>query len=356
MRLFRLLLCCWFLPAVFASGVTAQDSGVPFRISKETTYITSPLRDHGTVNYVEALSQRQREIVTAENNSVVMFRRALGHRDLPAKTTAEYFRQLGIDALPKDGQYLMDLVDFIESLNSSEKPKRGADRYERSRPFYRQLSQAAARPWTRKEFPVIARWIDANATPLRFVVEGSKRPKSFTPMLPSDRTLLGLLLPGVSSTRLFAELLCTRAMLKLGEEDPDAAWEDVIACHRIARLVAQGPGFIQVFVAFAIEPIACRCDDQIAHHGNLSNDQAMRFLAELQALGPIIAMADNLDACERIAYLDIVSVIARRDSEYMLNIIMVLNDDNDEAAITNFVRQSYSRDLIDWNLSIATRK
>jgi len=41
--LFRLLLCCGTLPAVFVHSVTAQDSGVPIRISKETTYITSPL-------------------------------------------------------------------------------------------------------------------------------------------------------------------------------------------------------------------------------------------------------------------------------------------------------------------------
>ena len=95
MRVFRLLLFCWSLRAVFASGVTAQDSDVPIRISKEMTYITSPLRDDGTVDYVEALSQRQREGVTAENNSVVMFRRALGHEDLSAETSDEYFRQPG---------------------------------------------------------------------------------------------------------------------------------------------------------------------------------------------------------------------------------------------------------------------
>ena len=61
MRVFRLLLCCLSLRAVFASGVTAQDSDVPIRISNETTYITSPLRNDGTVDYIEALSQRQRE-------------------------------------------------------------------------------------------------------------------------------------------------------------------------------------------------------------------------------------------------------------------------------------------------------
>ena len=39
--------------------------------------------------------QRQREGVTPKNNSVVMFRRALGHRNLSAETSDEYFRQLG---------------------------------------------------------------------------------------------------------------------------------------------------------------------------------------------------------------------------------------------------------------------
>ncbi|MEJ7594207.1 MAG: hypothetical protein WKF77_21940 [Planctomycetaceae bacterium] len=350
MRVLRLLLCYWSLLAAFASCVTAQNFGVPIRISKETTYITSPLRNDGTVDYIEALSQRQREGVTAENNSVVMFQRALGHGNLPAETTAEYFRQLGIEALPKAGQYLIDLDDFLETLDSSKKPQRGADGYERKRPFHLQLSQARARSWTRIEFPVIARWVDANETPLSLVVQGSKRPKSFAPMPPSDRTLVTSMLPEVASKRLFAELLCARAMLKLGEEDPDAAWEDVIACHRISRLVAQGPGIIHVFVALAIEPVACRCDDQIAHHGNLSKEQAMRFLADVQALGPIFGMADNLGAWERIVYLDTVHVIARRDPDYMLGLIQIFDDNNAEEAVKNFVSQSYSRDLIDWNL------
>ena len=205
MRVFRLLLFCWSLRAVFASGVTAQDSDVPIRISKEMTYITSPLRDDGTVDYVEALSQRQREGVTAENNSVVMFRRALGHEDLSAETSDEYFRQLGIEALPKDGPYLISLDGFLDALNPAELPdlytetgELVTELFRRKKPIEKQYYEAISRPWTRGEFPILARWVDTNETPLELVLEGSKRPEFFYPLLSADRLLARALLTGMA--------------------------------------------------------------------------------------------------------------------------------------------------------------
>ena len=47
-------------------------------ISKETTYITEPLRKDGYVDYVAALNERFRAGVTPENNAAVPFWKAMG--------------------------------------------------------------------------------------------------------------------------------------------------------------------------------------------------------------------------------------------------------------------------------------
>ena len=51
---------------------------VPLVISKETTYITEPLRSDGTPDYVAALNQRLSKGVTPENNAAVLFWKAAG--------------------------------------------------------------------------------------------------------------------------------------------------------------------------------------------------------------------------------------------------------------------------------------
>jgi hypothetical protein len=51
---------------------------VKVTISKETTYITEPLRPDGYPDYLAALDQRRSEGVTPENNAAVPLMRALG--------------------------------------------------------------------------------------------------------------------------------------------------------------------------------------------------------------------------------------------------------------------------------------
>ena len=47
-------------------------------ISKETTYITEPLRKDGYPDYVAAMNQRLSQGVTPENNAAVPFWKAMG--------------------------------------------------------------------------------------------------------------------------------------------------------------------------------------------------------------------------------------------------------------------------------------
>src|SRR5271163_71889 len=65
-------------PAAKAEAKQAKKPYVAVTISKETTFITAPLRKDGYVNYVAALNQRFGAGVTPENNAAVPFLKAMG--------------------------------------------------------------------------------------------------------------------------------------------------------------------------------------------------------------------------------------------------------------------------------------
>ena len=93
-------------------------SGVLVTISKETTYITEPLRPDGYPDYVAALNRRQSDGVTPENNAVVPFFRAMGPGMVGQKYRDQYCRMLGIAPPPEKGKYFVDVThvrDFFEA-------------------------------------------------------------------------------------------------------------------------------------------------------------------------------------------------------------------------------------------------
>lgn len=349
--MFHRLFCFGILQLLIVSDVQAQDSKPQITISKETTYITSPLRPDGRVDYVEALSQMQRDGVTPENNSVVMFRRALGHRDLKPEIAEEYFRQLGMEVLPKDGNYLIRLDDFVKTLDPSELPESGDKPYDVQRAVDAGFRVAQSRPWRREEFPIIARWIDANEVPLKFILEGSARSKFFDPLLPKDRTFAMAVFPNAQCFREIAYMLNTRAMLRLGEGNTDAAWQDILACRRYAHLVAQGPVSISMFVGAAIEGMTCHSVHQIALHGKLNAESCRTHLAELQSIGRIDESSKKQRTGDQFERLEIIFAILNMDAEKLAKQsrwFFSVNE-NEEKKLSEFMRQAVDRKLIDWD-------
>lgn len=121
-------ICEWYpltLTVILLQPVSAQESRTAATIGKETTYIVSPLRDDGRVDYIAALNQQLRDGVTLDNNSVVLFRRAAGRIGLSPKTIDEYFQLLGVEVPPADGAYLRDLDAFLDKQEASSSPLPG---------------------------------------------------------------------------------------------------------------------------------------------------------------------------------------------------------------------------------------
>src|SRR4051794_7570902 len=64
---------------------SAAPAGPRFAISKETTYVSGPVRADGTIDYVEAVNERLAKGVTKENNAAILLLQAEMVRDVPGR-------------------------------------------------------------------------------------------------------------------------------------------------------------------------------------------------------------------------------------------------------------------------------
>ncbi len=319
----------WFAVRVFRGLGLLGESGPAITISAETTRITEPVGDDGYVDYLEALNRRSREGVTPENNAAVLLWQAIGPAEI-VSTCGEarcdwYFRELGVPRPPAEGDYFLTLEDYAKQKQAAGPPpeQQGADDQQPGQEesdrqgwetFLRgQSDEAWKRPWSEEEFPKLAAWLERNEKPLQLVVEASQRERFYAPLVPPTQPppVINASMPGYQPWREACRALAMRAMLRLKEGKTEEAWQDLTACHRLARLVGQAPTMIEALVANAIDGIACSGDAAVAQHDDLAPEQARRFQADLRELGPLPNMVDKIDVAERFQFLDAVSSMAR---------------------------------------------
>ena len=309
--------------------VTRRSRPIRHTISEETTYISEPLREDGSVDYAAALNQRFSQGVTPENNAAVLFWKAMGPEEILPGYRNKYFRMLGIPPLPEQGEYFVDLDDTSDQLNLAMK-----------------------RPWSQQEFPLIAKWLAANEKPLALVVEASKRPRRYDPLCCGQKTpLIAVLFPATEHYRHVASALCARAMLRLNQGKLEEAWDDLLTCHRLARLACQGPMLFDALTAFYIEATACDGDQALLQHAHLTASQVAEMREGLNRLPAMPTMADKLNVGERFMYLDNVSDCSRQGPTSLAGYGDVLELEELEKTINLLIYYGAGR-TTDWDLAL----
>ena len=152
----------------------ARRQGEPFaRISRETTYATSPLDENGNINYAKYLDEKWLEGVIPEENAVVLFAEIIEpERLFGVEREAECFERIGSKPLPNDCDYFRSHHAFIRSFHLSEEAEeRLSDEY----------VTAIFRPWTKKEFPRLVEWLSANEHLEEEIRKAARRPKIYFP-------------------------------------------------------------------------------------------------------------------------------------------------------------------------------
>src|SRR5262245_60546138 len=101
-----------------AAQPAAADDKKPvpkFPIGKETTFVTEPLDEDGYVEFEAALNARLGKGITPEKNANVLLWQAMGPRPEGGKgMPAEFFKAMGIDAPPDQGEYLLSLGTYLK--------------------------------------------------------------------------------------------------------------------------------------------------------------------------------------------------------------------------------------------------
>jgi hypothetical protein len=279
-------------------------------IGKETTDITKPLDAEGYPDYVAAINERMSEGITAENNAAVLIVQAMGPKVFSTAAEKEAIKRLGIDDLPENGPYLVSQDEIIKQWRAGQL----ADKQDSDELLEKQFTEAQIRPWSDDEFPIVAKWIAVNQKPLEIVVRATERPRYYFPLVSSQTDyppVISILLPMTQVGRDFARLLAAQSMQRLAKEDVDGAWQDLLVCRRLGRLIGQGAFLIDALVGDAIIGITATPSAAIAHYEKLSAKQAAEMKRQLEALEPVPNLASKVDFCERFACLDAVTYTAR---------------------------------------------
>lgn len=319
-RILSSLIAILCLAWVGASALDAKDKPgfkkrkMPFTIDRSTTYIDGPIDRDGFPDYERALNERLREGVTPENNATVLLFKAFGPHPEGSKIPAPFFKWLKIEPPPEKGNYLINTWQFVQARIKGKEPGDLRDLHEK---MYERIEICRKGPWSAKEHPDIADWLKVNDKPLAVAIEASKRPRYYYPLVTNgpegkQQSLIGALIPGVQKCREFGHALTVRAMLRVQEKKYDEAWQDLLACHRLGRLVGSGGGtLIEGLVGVAVDNLAGHGDLAFLEHAKLDRKQLDKCLADLQKLPPTPKMAEKVATAERFMFLQTIMLIER---------------------------------------------
>ncbi len=339
---------------VISSWCLAQDdkaekpkAAVPppkITISKETTWATEPLRADGTVEYLEAVNRLFSKGVTPENNACVLLYQAMGPSPEGRRQPDAFFRRMGIEPLPEEGLYFQYLGQWVREQPGAAKDVNAVNDMQ---------TKSGERPWTKAEFPLIAEWLKQNEIPLRTIELATERPKYFSPLVGTDAepdgALIAVLLPGVQKSRELARALASRAMWELAEGSQVDAWRDLMTMHRLGRLVGQGPTLIEYLVGVAIESIAIRGELRFLSETKPSAKMLAMYRKQLDRLPPRASVADKLDHCERVMFLD----CALRMARGQMRLQEIANEaEGGDSSLIEKLAEGAIMQTVDWDVAL----
>jgi hypothetical protein len=164
------------------------------------------------------------------------------------------------------------------------------------------MHSSLERVWTQDEFPALARYLEENAGALDAVVNASKKPRYYAPLLSADRPPRLLSASFLVEHRLpfIARCLTSRGMGRFGTGDFEGAVQDLQACHRLAALLASGsPLDVSNAKAQIVDSIPFFAEKALLESGRLTGEQAGLLLHVLQQLPEIPTAEYAADRGER---------------------------------------------------------
>ncbi len=272
-------------------------------ISKETTYLTGPIRDDGGVSYLAHVNQLLSEGVTPENNALIALSKLL--RCEIGYSGPEY--QQFVDALGVSELRPVNIFDgHFEYLDAKYPVVEESDKTKRIEEF----DHVLANPWKSDELPKWAEAVQKQNMSLDAIVEATRLPRYFHPYIggndDSNESMIMVQLPLAQMTRHAARGLKIRAMNRLGDGDIQKAIDDLKAMRRLASLTSQSGTLVEELIAIAINGIALTGEQQLIASGQMTAEQIKDYQQFLSTTKIVNNLAWRLENFERFTLLDLV--------------------------------------------------
>jgi len=123
--------------------------------------------------------------------------------------------------------------------------------------------------------------------------------------------ILDVSVPSLRGFHTIDEALASRAILKMRRGDPRGAWDDVLAVHRLARLLGQNPILVCQMEAVGMEETACRAGIVLATTGSMTAAQLRALSDKLNAFGSVSDVVRTTDEGERFIGLEAAILVSR---------------------------------------------
>jgi len=310
---------------VAAEPPTAPSRKSAIPIARETTFYLAPLDAAGGIDYLAALDDHSRRGVATADNTLIPIWHAFGPKQIGNPIPAEYFVALGMKPPELDGRQFLTDSAFADEV--------AADDPELKEKLFDQFYESQTRPWAKREFPAIAEWVRCNEVPFALATEASKRTKHYRPLLrkspDSKHPLIGEIV-GSHEIGHFRELgrsFTCRAYYRLGEREFDGAWDDVMACRRLARLAVQGPTIVEYLVGCTLEAQGRGVEERYFAALGTDSVRLRRALNDIRALKPLRSPLDQIENAERATVLDTLQLISRGDYQVLPHLTSAPNDE-----------------------------
>lgn len=313
---------------VFGLVVAADDKPVSrIKVSRTTTYFNGPITKDGLIDYATAINRRKKGQSTSASNSNVLFWKAIGSKPSGRSVAIDsrFFKLMGMTQPSQEGKYFHGLAMYMDREGAAKSP--GPEKRRLQKQARKQLALAQSQPWRSHDQALVVTWLKSNSDALDLVVLGTARPSYYSPLFVPPRpgtllanSLVSVELPGVQALRDCARALLARAMWHLGERRLQASWADLLACHRLGRLVGQGPTMLDVLIGHSIEDMAIRGELVFLQDGRVKKKDIAEIRKNLQLLPPMARCVVAVDLAERSMFLDAVQRLASGGGAAMENL------------------------------------
>ncbi len=307
-------------------------------VGKETTRVTGPVRDDGYIDFLAALNALASAGVTHENNAAVLLAQAIDPASIDAGQRALFYKMLGVEPPTKSDGLFSDSAAFLTNQGDQ---------------FGEKVDTLV--PWSPEKFPPRARWLTLHERALDLAVEATRRSRCYFPMIrkPDAPMIYDAMLYGLQPSIEIGRAIVARALLRLHEGRTADAVQDLLACHRLARLIGSGPILLHGAVSRSIEIKTCFADAALLQSGQLSAAAALAYRDDLQKLAPQPSTADLFDGGERILLLGFASELAEHQQPELENMMADLVEALSPLADSEFVVDLYDIQMtLVWNQAL----